>query len=103
MSFDNIVAGDSGQVAKLTFIDVDTDAAADISSYASTIQMIFTDPSGNTTAKTATFDTDGTDGVIKYTIESSLFDEAGTWKVRGRVQGGSTKLTTVEHRFLVLA
>ena len=70
MSFKNIVVGDFGQVAQLTINDVDTGAAADISSYSSTIQMIFTDPSGTETAKTATFVTDGSDGLIKYTIES---------------------------------
>ena len=99
MSFENIVVGDFGQVAKLTFIDVDTDVAADISSYSSTIEIVFTDPDGNATSKTATFDTDGTDGVIKYTIESGLIDESGHWTVRGRVQGGSSKLTAVEHEF----
>lgn len=101
MSFDNIIVGDFGQQAQLTIIDTDTDAAADVSSYSSTIQMIFTDPDGNDTAKTATFDTDGSDGVINYTIEDGLFDEAGNWKVRGRVQGGSSKLTSVQHTFYV--
>lgn len=101
MSFDSIVAGDFGQVAKLTFIDVDTNAAADVSGYATTIQMIFTDPSGTETAKTATFDTDGTDGVIKYTTEDGLIDTAGNWQIRGRVQGVGSKLTTVVHHFQV--
>lgn len=102
MSFEKIVKGDYGQVAKITFIDIDTKEAADISSYATTIQMVFADPSGNETAKTATFDTDGTDGVIKYTIESTLFDEGGIWTVRGRVQSAITKLTTVKHTFQVM-
>ena len=89
MSFDNIVNGDWGQVAKLTFVDVDTDEAADISGYGTTIKMIFTDPSGVETAKTATFVTDGSDGVIKYTIEDEFIDAAGDWSVRGRVQGAA--------------
>lgn len=101
MSFKNIVKGDYGQVAKLTFIDVDTDSAVDISGYATTIQMIFTDPDGAETAKTATWSTDGTDGVIQYTIETSLFDAAGYWQVRGRVKGASSTLTTVNHTFPV--
>ena len=103
MSFKNIVKDDYGQVAKLTFIDVDTDAAADISGYASTIQMIFTKPGGTTSTKTAAFDTDGTDGVIAYTVESGLFDTAGWWLVRGRVASASATLTTVEHSFRVLS
>lgn len=102
MSFDKIVAGDYGQTAQITIIDVDTGSAADISGYASTIQMIFTDPGGTETAKTATFATDGTDGVIEYTTEDGLFDEAGWWQVRGRVQGASSKLTSEQHSFQVL-
>lgn len=101
MSFDSIIMDDFGQVAKLTFIDVDTDAAADISDYSSTIQMIFTDPSGNAAVKTATFDSDGSDGIIKYTIEDGLLDEAGVWQVRGKVASGSAELTTEQHRFLI--
>ncbi len=101
MSFENIVVGDFGQVAKVTFIDVDTELAADISGYSATIEMLFTDPSGTVTAKGATFDTDGTDGVIKYTTEDGLINKAGDWRVRGRVQGGSTKLSTVTHKFYV--
>lgn len=101
MSFDKIVNGDYGQTAQLTFTDVDTDAAADISSYSTTIQMIFVDPGGNETAKTATFATDGSDGVIEYTVESGLFDEAGDWQVYGRVAGAASRLTTVKHKFWV--
>jgi len=101
MSFDYIVNGDYGQVAKITFYDVDTNAAADISGYASTIQMIFTDPDGTETEKTATFDTDGTDGVIKYTIETGLFNQSGHWKVRGRVKGAAATLSTVDHKFYI--
>ncbi len=103
MSFDYIVVDDYGQVAKLTFIDVDTDAAADVSTYSTTIEMIFTDPSGTETAKTAAFDSDGTDGIIKYTVDASFIDAAGSWRVRGRVKSANATLTTEEHYFNVLA
>ena len=102
MSFKNIVKDDFGQPAKITFKDVDTDAAADISGYSSTIQMIFTKPDGTSVTKTAAFDSDGSDGVIAYTVESGVFDTAGHWLVRGRVASGSATLTTVEHSFRVL-
>ena len=102
MSFDKIVVGDYGQVAKITFIDVDTNEAADISAYSTTIQMIFSDPSGTETEKTATFDSDGTDGIIKYTVDSAFFDAAGFWKVRGRVKSGSATLTTEIQKFIVI-
>ena len=102
MSWDYIIAGDYGQVGKLTFIDVDTNAAANISSYTTTIQMLFTSPTGVTTTKTATFDSDGTDGVIKYTLTNTDITVGGNWKVRGRVAGAASRLTTEEHSFLVL-
>lgn len=102
MSFNKIVVGDYGQVCQITVIDVDTRAAADISAYATTIQMIFTDPDGVETAKTAAFDTDGTDGVIAYTLEDGLIDAAGRWTVRGRVASASAVLTTEKHKFWVI-
>ena len=103
MSFDNIVVGDYGQVMKLIFKDVDTDAAADISGYSTLQQFVFTDPSGTKTAKTAAFDSDGTDGIIKYTLDASFIDAAGIWKARGRATSGAAELTTEEVSFLVLA
>lgn len=102
MSLDNIYSGDYGQVIELTFVDVDTDTAADISSYSSTIQMLFTKPDGTAAAKTATFKTDGSDGIIQYTVESD-FLTAGTWYVRGRVASGSARLTTHNYNFEVYA
>lgn len=103
MSFQNIVKDDFGQIAKVTIIDVDTGDAADVSSYSSLLQMIFTKPDGTEVTKTAGFTTDGTDGAIQYTVEDGLIDAAGKWKVRGRVQGASSKLTSVEHVFTVLS
>lgn len=100
MSLDKIIASDYGQTIELTFIDVDTDAAADISGYTTTIQMVFTDEDGTETAKTATFKTDGSDGIIEYTVDDG-FLTAGSWKVRGRVAAGNAKLSTEEYSFKV--
>jgi hypothetical protein len=104
MSFEHIVVGDYGQVAQLTFIDVDTPGtAADISGYTTAQQMVFTAPNGTVTAKAAAFNGTGTDGLIDYTVDSGFFDTAGTWKVRGRVTSGSAELTSVEYTFEVIA
>lgn len=100
MSLEYIIAGDYGQVLKLTFIDVDTNAAADISGYSNTIQMIFTSPSGTSTTKSASFDSDGSDGIIKHTVEQSFLTE-GIWTVRGRVASASAVLTSMTHTFRV--
>lgn len=101
MSFQNIYKNDFGQVAKITFTDVDTNAAADISSYSVSQSMIFTDPSGTETAVTAAFATDGTDGIIQYTVADGLFDVAGDWTVRGKVVGSTATLSTEVHRFYI--
>jgi hypothetical protein len=101
MSLDSIIKDDYGQEVLLTFIDVDTDAAADISAYTTSQKMIFTDPSGASAEKTAAFDTDGSDGVIAYTLVNGDIDEAGSWKIRGRVTSGTAVLTTEEASFFV--
>jgi hypothetical protein len=102
MTLEYIVDGDFGQVIELTFIDVDTNSAADISGYNSTIEMVFTSPTTVVTSKTATFKTDGSDGIIQWTTTDG-FLTAGWWRVRGRVQGGAAKLTTVKHKFEVIS
>lgn len=75
--------------------------AADISGYDSAQEMLFTSPSGQTVAKTAAFGTDGTDGVIEYTVDED-FLTAGHWKLRGRVSSATAVLTTVVHSFEVI-
>lgn len=100
MSLLHIISGDYGQIVEITFVDVDTNEAANISSYGTTIQMVFTSPAGEDTAKTATFKTDGSDGIIKYTTEED-FLTAGFWYVRGRVASATAVLSTVKHRFKV--
>lgn len=102
MSLDKIVNGDYGQAIELTFVDVDTSAAANISSYTTAKQMIFTSPSGVATTKTAAFKTDGSDGIITYTLANGDINAAGNWTVRGVVTTGSAKLSTEEHKFNVL-
>ena len=103
MSWKYIIAGDYGQVAKLTFIDIDTGSAADISGYTTTQQMIFKDPDGNIATKTAAFDSDGSDGIVKYTLADGDIDEEGTWHVCARVTSDTAQLTSEWHEFEVEA
>lgn len=100
MSLKYIRAGDYGQIIEITFLDVDTAAAADISAYSTTKQMIFTKPDGTAVAKTATFKTTGADGIIRYTVEAS-FLVPGTWSVLGRVASGTAQLSTESYSFEV--
>ena len=98
MSWSDIHVGDYGSVGKLTVTEDGT--AVDVSGY-TTLQFVFTDPSGTETTKTAAFDTDGTNGVIKYTIESGLFDTSGVWRVRAKVSATGVSLLSDEIQFLV--
>lgn len=103
MSWNGIAVGNYGQVGKLTFIDTDNSTAEDISTYSDTIQMIIKDPSGNQQTVTAAFDSDGTDGIIKYTVATGIFDESGWWYVRGKVTDtGNATLSTAWHKFRVI-
>lgn len=101
MSFADIVKDDFGQPAEITFIDTDstTGAAVDISAYSTTKQMLWTDPDGAVSTKTATFVTDGTDGKIQYTTEDGLLNAFGDWTVQGRVKSASATLSTRKHKF----
>ena len=86
MSLSGITVGSYGNPIRLTCKE--DGVAADISTYTTTRQFIFADPSGNATAKTATFNGAGTDGVLTYTVESDLFDEAGNWRVQVKLATG---------------
>jgi len=75
--------GDIGTIFKLSITDQD-DAALDISS-ATTKQILFRKPDGTTLTKAGVFDTDGTDGVLNYTIVSGDIDQVGGWTVQAYV------------------
>ena len=56
-------------------------AVIDISS-ATQKDFIFKKYDGTTVTKEATFSTDGTDGILKYTVESGLLDTIGLWNLQ---------------------
>lgn len=91
MSWTDIHVDDYGWIGKLTLKQDGT--AVDLSGY-STLQMIFIAPDGTAATKTAAFDSDGRDGIIKYTIQNGDIDAAGDWKVFARVAGGGAEITT---------
>ena len=78
---------DIGTEIKVQFVDC-SEVPIDIS-LASTIQIVLKKPSGASLTKNATFLTDGTDGIIYYTIIAGDLDEVGTWKIQGIVTIGS--------------
>lgn len=71
---------------KVTIIE--DDAALDIST-ATVKSIIFQKPDGTILTKTATFLTDGTDGIIYYDTIAGDLDQSGIYKVQGAVSIGS--------------
>lgn len=92
MSWTDIHVNDYGWVGKLTLVQ--DGVAVDISSY-DTLEMIFMPPNrASAVVKTAAFDTDGTDGVVKYTVQDGDIAVAGDWKVFARISKDETELTS---------
>lgn len=50
-----------------------------------TKEIIFMKPDKTTVTKTASFGTDGTDGVLTYTVIAGDLNIKGNWKVQARV------------------
>ena len=67
---------------------LDSGVAVDISS-ASSIQMFIKKPDQSTMTKTASFDSSGADGKMKYVTVSGDIDQAGNYKVQGKVAIGT--------------
>ena len=81
-----IHVGDYGTVIDITVTECveGEEVAADISA-ATTKTLILKDPAAAVTTKVMTFKTDGSDGVLQYTILTGEFDVAGTWSLQVRV------------------
>lgn len=99
--------GDVGAVfvVQVTEWDEDTQAFVAVNiSGATTLTIYLTKPNGTVLTKTASLDTTGTDGKMKYTTVSGDLSVAGTWKIQGYVAGVSGwSGSTVETFFKVKA
>jgi len=98
MSAREIFVGDIGTAFVLTVVE--GTSVVDISS-ASVKEMIFQKPSGVVVTKTASFQTDGTDGKIRYITTSGDIDESGYWLYQGRIVLSSWSGHTDMHGFEV--
>jgi len=98
MAWEDINKDDYGWVGKLTLKQDGT--AVDISSYTAWV-FILKDPDGVTAEKVAAFDSDGTDGKLKYTIADGDIDSAGNWQVQARISKVGVELTADPLSFLV--
>lgn len=73
---------DIGTIFRITLLSGST--AVDVSG-ASSKYILFRKPDGTTLQKTATFYTDGSDGIVEYTAVSGDLNATGTWKIQARV------------------
>lgn len=90
---------DIGTVFQVTIKDENEDIV-DISS-ATVKNLIFQKPDGSTITKSASFVTDGTDGLIKYTTVSGDIDSYGNWKLQAFIDLGDTELYSDITKFTV--
>lgn len=100
MSENSVMQDNIGILFELEIIDTLTDLAYDLTGF-STLQMIFRKPSGAIVTQTATAPTPS-NGKIQYTTVASDLDEAGNWKVQGRVSDGSVDAKTSIYEFRVI-
>lgn len=89
-----------GVLFKVTIKECGETSGKDIST-ATTKQLIFKKPSGEILTKTASFFTDGTDGIITYTSVSGDLNEIGTWEFQGFVIMGTSQFYSTTDTFKV--
>ena len=99
MAMSNIAVGSYGQTLEATIKEDST--AEDVSGFTTDKDIILKAPDGKVITLTATFKTDGTDGVIQATVTSGTFDQSGTWQIQGHVQSGSQDIYSKPEEFTV--
>lgn len=103
MACEEIHVNDIGTVFRGTvYEDCDAQTLVDIST-ASVMVMYFQKPDGSVVTQTAVFSTDGTDGKMQYTTIASDLDQAGSWKMQGKVTLPAGDWHTDIHKFKVLS
>lgn len=86
---------------EVTFLD-DDGTALDIST-ATTRQILLAKPDDTVLTNAAAFVTDGTDGKIEYVAVTTDIDQAGSWRVQGKVVTPTATWTTRVEEFPVEA
>jgi len=68
---------------------------------ATTKKLIFKKPTGNTLTVTASFYTNGSDGVLSYISTSGDLNEAGLWRLQGHIILGTNNWKTEISPFFI--
>ena len=83
MAANEIHIGDIGTIFEVTLMD--DVVPVDVNS-ATAKKIIFEKPDGTIVENDATFKTDGSDGIIRYTTSlASELDQSGNWKIQANV------------------
>lgn len=83
MAAGEIHLNDIGTIFEVTVED--DGVVVDISSAVSTKDIKLKPPVGSTKTKAASFKTDGTDGILQYTVVADDLDEEGEWRIQAHV------------------
>jgi len=92
--------GDVGTIIRLTITEDDDTTAIDVSG-ASVKTFYFLKPDGTKENVDAEFDSDGTDGKLKYTTIASDIDTTGSWQIQAYVEIGAAKYYSTKTGFIV--
>lgn len=96
-----IHVGDVGTVFRLTIVE--TDGVTPIPIQTATIKnILFKKSNGTKVTKSATFVTDGSDGLIQYIGLAGDIDVSGPWWMQGYIEMPSGKFYSSEVPFTVL-
>lgn len=90
---------DYGTIFRATILD-ENDAVVDVGDF-TTRSFIFKKPDKSIINKTASLYTDGSDGIIQYTVESGVLDTVGVWQIQAHVIGDTTSWKTDVQEFRV--
>jgi hypothetical protein len=83
MSHADIRVGDIGTVFRLTIVD-EVEDPVNISA-ATTTDIRFQKPDETSVDQTASFTTDGTDGLIEYVVAADDLDMSGKWRIQAHI------------------
>lgn len=86
MSLKDLVRGTYGIIFRITVKYWDDDAEAyaakDLSSYTDITAVLVAPIAGASDPIDCEFETDGTDGIVRFTLEDGDLDEAGEWQLQ---------------------
>lgn len=86
-----VAVGSYGNNILITLKDLDGNAQ-DVSAYTGTKTAIGKSPSGKSATATVTFNSTGSDGVVKWSWASGDIDEQGDWEVQIVLNSASARI-----------